>query len=200
MDAIESTTSARSNLKTVPDLVLPCQKPADGTWNLYAKTGNTYKRVSDDMVIECARQLVEFDFRMNAAQVVNRAQVVKFLTLHIGTRNNEVFAVMLLTGDRRFIAYEELFQGTPTTTAVDTRRVLESVLRSRASAIILAHNHAQGACTPSTADVDITYKLFHTLSTVGVELLDHLIIGERVFSFAERNCLNECWLRAHAQS
>jgi DNA repair protein RadC len=137
---------------------------------------------------------------MNAAQVVNMAQVVKFLTLHIGTRNNEVFAVMFLTGDRRFIAYEELFQGTPTTTAVDTRRVLESVLRSRASAIILAHNHAQGACTPSTADVDITYKLFHTLSTVGVELLDHLIIGERVFSFAERNCLNECWLRAHAQS
>jgi DNA repair protein RadC len=196
----ESTTPARPNGKTLPDLVLPCQKPADGTWNLYAKAGNTYKRVSDDVVIECARQLVDFDFRMNASRVVDMAQVIKFLTLHIGARNREVFAVMLLTGDRRFIAYEELFEGTPTTTSVETRGVLESVFRSRASAIILAHNHAQGGCTPSTADIDVTYKLFRTLSTVGVELVDHLIIGEQVFSFANRNCLNECWLRAHAYS
>ena len=179
--------------------MLPRQKSAEGTWNLYAKSGKKYTRVSDDLVIACARQLVEYDFHMSAAQVVNMAQVIKFLTLHIGTRNKDVFAVMHLTTDRRFIAYEELFEGTPTTTRVETRGVLESVFRSRASAIILAHNHAQGGSTPSTADIDVTYNLFRTLGTVGVELVDHLIIGEQVFSFVERNCLNECWLRAHAQ-
>jgi DNA repair protein RadC len=108
-------------------------------------------------------------------------------------------AAMHLTADRRFIAYEELARGNATTTTVETRRVLESVLDSRASAIVIAHSHPQGSCTPSTADVDITYRLFRLLGTMGVDLVDHIIIDKEVFSFAERNCLNECWLRAHAQ-
>jgi DNA repair protein RadC len=199
MVTCDTTTPARPNRKSVPDLVLPCQKPADGTLHLYAKSGDAYNRVPDHTVIECARRLVEAKFCVHATQVVNVVQVVQFLTLHIGPRDQEVFAAMHLTTDRRFIAYEELARGNATTTTVETRRVLESVLDSRASAIVIAHNHPQGSCKPSTADVDITYRLFRLLGMIGVELVDHIIIGKEMFSFAEHNYLNECWLRAHAQ-
>jgi DNA repair protein RadC len=200
MDLIESTTSARPKRKTSPDLVLPRQKPIDGTYNLYVKTGDAFERAPDKLVIECAQQLVESDFRVGATKVTSIAQVLDFLTLHIGSRDEEVFAVMLLTQDRRFIAYEELSHGTVVTTAVELRSVMETVVRSRASCVIAAHNHPQGGCEPSQADISLTSRLYRALKMIDVELLDHVIIGAQVFSFYSRGCLREPWLALHAQA
>jgi DNA repair protein RadC len=94
--------------------------------------------------------------------------VIDFLTLRIGSQDDEVFAVMLLDKRRRFIGYEELFRGTVDTVQVETRTVLECVVRSRASFCILSHNHPQGGSEPSHADVRITYQLYRTLKMLNV--------------------------------
>ena len=199
MDVCESTTPARLK-RNLPKLVLPHRKPDEQTYGLYIETGDGFMRAPDTLVIERAQQLVAAGFCPSATVVTNPSQVIEFLTLQLGARNNEVFAVMLLDKRRRFIGYEELFEGTIDTTTVEVRRVLSCVVQSRASSVILAHNHPQGACVPSRADAAITDKLQRMLTMLDVELLDHIIIGETAFSFEARGVLKTPWLAAHADS
>ena len=60
---------------------------------------------------------------------------------------------------------------------VEPRVVLKTVLERNASYLILAHNHPSGDCTPSHADIAVTNKLIDLLQPIGVQLLDHLVIG-----------------------
>ena len=200
MAICDITTPAHPNRNPFPQLVLPRRSAEDCTYGLYVKNGKSFQHAPNALVIECAQQLIAADFCQGAIEVTNLAQVTDFLTLQIGGRNHEVFAVMLLDGQRRFIGFEELFEGTPTTAPVEVRRVLSCVIQSRASAVICAHNHPHGGCAPSHADVRITYQLYRTLKMLEVELLDHLIVGATVLSFADRGWLTEPWLALHAEA
>lgn len=62
-------------------------------------------------------------------------------------------------------------------------------LSRNASAVILVHNHPSGTATPFPADEFTTRELKAALDLVDVEVLDHLIVGESVLSFAERGLL-----------
>jgi DNA repair protein RadC len=189
------TTPARLNRNAAPQLVLPLRTP-DDDWMppFYVKVGASYELASDALVIERAQRLIAADFRPGASVITSIAQVMEFLNLKIGDRDDEVFAVMLLDKRRRFIGYEELFHGTVDTVKVEVRRVLSCVVRSRACGVILGHNHPSGGCEPSHADVRITYQLYRMLKVIEVELLDHIIVAEKVVSFQEKGWMREPWL------
>src|SRR5262249_36030809 len=120
MATADLTTPARLNRNAAPQLVLPLRTP-DDDWMppLYVKVGACYERAPDALVIERAQQLITADFRPGASVVTSIAQVMEFLKLKIGDRDDEVFAVMLLDKRRRFIGYEELFHGTVDTVVSD---------------------------------------------------------------------------------
>ena len=63
------------------------------------------------------------------------------------------------------------------TTAIDAGAIFREALKAGAEEIIVAHNHPSGDPTPSKADYDTTVKLNDGANLVGLELLDHLIIG-----------------------
>ena len=63
------------------------------------------------------------------------------------------------------------------TAAIDAGAIFREALAARAEEIIVAHNHPSGDPTPSKADYDTTVKLNEGASLVGLELIDHLIIG-----------------------
>ena len=63
------------------------------------------------------------------------------------------------------------------TTAIDAGAIFREALKAGAEEIIVAHNHPSGDPTPSKADYDTTVKLNDGASLVGLELVDHLIIG-----------------------
>lgn len=63
------------------------------------------------------------------------------------------------------------------TTAIDAGAIFREALKAGAEEIIVAHNHPSGDPTPSKADYDTTAKLNAGASLVGLELMDHLIIG-----------------------
>jgi DNA repair protein RadC len=193
------TTPTRPNRNPAPQLVLPLRTP-DDDWMppLYFKVGTRFEPAPDALVIERAQQLITADFRPGASVVTSIAQVMDFLRLKIGDRDDEVFAVMLLDKRKRFIGYEELFHGTVDTVQVEVRSVLSYVVRSRASGVICAHNHPSGGCEPSHADVRVTYQLYRMLKVIEVELLDHIIVAERMLSFEERGWMKEPWLALRA--
>ncbi|EEW0912219.1 hypothetical protein R0P36_005335, partial [Escherichia coli O4] len=58
-----------------------------------------------------------------------------------------------------------------------------------AAAVILAHNHPSGETEPSQADRHITKRVANALALVEVRVLDHLVVGDDVMSFAERGWL-----------
>lgn len=72
----------------------------------------------------------------------------------------------------------EISHGAVDMVNVDTRKIIATVLERHASKIILAHNHPSGVLTPSDADIAISRTLENALQVFGVELMDHVIVGD----------------------
>ena len=147
------------------------------------------KRAEIAAVIEMARRALAQP--LQAAPVFDATQKVKdYVALHLGSRGQEVFAVLFLDGQHRLLALEEMFHGTLTQTSVYPREVVRRALQLNAGALILAHNHPSGLAEPSRADELLTQTLKQALQLVDVRVLDHLIVGRgTVLSFAERGLL-----------
>lgn len=66
--------------------------------------------------------------------------------------------------------------GNINTSIVHPREVMKAAILSNAAAMILAHNHPSGDCTPSKEDKEITKRLKEAGEILGIEVLDHLIV------------------------
>jgi DNA repair protein RadC len=92
------------------------------------------------------------------------------------------------------VTYPALLQeGTIDQAAVYPRTVAETALRHRAHSVILAHNHPGGALQPSKADIRVTRKVMEAMKPLGIDVLDHIIVGNAgYYSFAaERSMTDE---------
>ena len=85
---------------------------------------------------------------------------------------------LFLDARKRLLAERELFRGTLTRTAVEPRTVLKEALWCRASAGILFHTHPSGDPTPSAEDLSFTRQMSAAGKILGIELADHLILGD----------------------
>jgi DNA repair protein RadC len=68
--------------------------------------------------------------------------------------------------------------GTVNCTLVDTREIMKTALVGNAVSILLAHNHPSGDVTPSSDDVKMTLKVLAAAEFLGIQLVDHIIIGD----------------------
>ena len=108
------------------------------------------------------------------------------LTAVLQDQPSEVFAILCLSTKHRVIAYHEVSRGTLDTALVHPREVFKAALLANAAAIILAHNHPSGDPAPSTDDYTLTQRLVEAGQLLGVDVLDHIVIGDgRYTSFKE---------------
>ena len=147
------------------------------------------KRAELLAVMETARRALAQ--QMVATPVFDSPGRVKdYLGLQLGSRPQEVFAVLFLDGQHRLLRLEEMFHGTLTQTSVYPREVLRRALVLNAAAVVLAHNHPSGVAEPSRADEYLTQTLKTALQMIDVRVLDHIIVGQgQVVSMAERGLL-----------
>jgi DNA repair protein RadC len=117
------------------------------------------------------------------------AMTQAFLSARLRDYPFEVFACLFLDNRHRVVAFEELFRGTIDGASVHPREVLRRVLHHNAAAVIFAHNHPSGVAEPSRADEAVTRRLRDALGLVDVRVLDHVIVADETFSFAERGLL-----------
>lgn len=88
------------------------------------------------------------------------------------------------------LAFEELFRGSLSGTAVYPREVVQRALKLNAAAAILVHNHPSGVAEPSRADEVLTERLTEALGLIDVRVLDHIVVGDGEWvSFSERGLL-----------
>jgi DNA repair protein RadC len=103
--------------------------------------------------------------------------------------NHEVFGLLHLDNRNRLIAVADLFRGTIDGASVHPREVVQSVLQHGSAGVILFHNHPSGVGEPSPADHGVTRRLRTALQLIDVKVLDHLIVGDPVYSFQEAGLL-----------
>jgi DNA repair protein RadC len=143
---------------------------------------------SEAEVLEAAAGFIKERFKRSET-FTSALDAQNFLNLRLGYQEREVFAVLFLDSQHRLIEYQELFFGTIDAAAVYPREVIKAALHHNAAAVIFSHNHPSGVSQPSQADISITDKLKKALDLIDVRTLDHIIVGEETFSFAENGYL-----------
>ena len=100
----------------------------------------------------------------------------------MGILRKERVDIMCLNSRFEYICRETVALGTLNCANVVPRDILYPAITSSASFVILAHNHPSGDSTPSSEDILFTKKIFDSLDLVGIQLLDHIVIGKRGWS------------------
>jgi DNA repair protein RadC len=108
-----------------------------------------------------------------------------FRLFYAGKQEREHFALMLLDSQHKVLECSVIFSGTIDGAAVYPREIVKAALYSNAAAVILAHNHPSGVVEPSTADKRITERIQSALALVDIRVLDHIIVGDSCYSFAQ---------------
>ncbi|WP_130871019.1 JAB domain-containing protein [Intestinimonas massiliensis (ex Afouda et al. 2020)] len=88
---------------------------------------------------------------------------------------NEMLCLLCLDGKHKVLGIRRLGEGNVNAVSITTRLIAEAALSLNASAVVLAHNHVSGIALPSDEDVATTNSLAPILSTLGIDLTDHLI-------------------------
>lgn len=111
----------------------------------------------------------------------NPEAVFEYISPRMTQLEKEQFMVILLNAKNHVIDVESVSIGTQTSTLVHPREIFKAAIRRNAHSIILVHNHPSGDPTPSREDREITRRLIEAGKLIGIEVLDHLVIGDRRF-------------------
>lgn len=115
---------------------------------------------------------------------------VEYCRALLAFRPRECFYAVCLDSRRKILHTAKVSEGTVNDAAVSPRMVVEKALRYKATGVLLCHNHPGGSAKPSYEDIYLTNRLKSMLEPLGVEMMDHIIIGEdQYFSFFENNML-----------
>jgi DNA repair protein RadC len=119
------------------------------------------------------------------------AEAAPLLAQYIGDTDREVFAVALLTVRHRVLGLHTVSVGCLTSSLVHPREVFKPAILAGSAALLLAHNHPSGDPDPSAEDIALTRRLVSAGQLLGIEILDHVILGEagRFVSLRERGVL-----------
>ncbi|MDF1506875.1 DNA repair protein RadC [Robertmurraya sp. DFI.2.37] len=93
----------------------------------------------------------------------------------------EHFVCLYLNTKNQVLHKKTVFIGSLNASIVHPREVFKEALRRSSASVICLHNHPSGDPTPSREDIEVTKRLVEAGKIIGIEILDHLIIGENKF-------------------
>lgn len=138
---------------------------------------------------------VEFGKRLGRVRNPGRpvisspADVDGLLRGRIANRDRENFVAVLLNTKNEVLEISTISIGTLSNSLVHPREVFKPAVRASAASVVLAHNHPSGKVEPSREDREITGRLVDAAEILGIEVLDHVIVGDGYFSMKERGML-----------
>jgi DNA repair protein RadC len=123
-------------------------------------------------------------------KITSKDDVTKILAPHMMFLPQEEFRVMLLNAKQKLIRVETVSLGSLDKALVEPRDVFRPAITFNAASLVIVHNHPSGDTQPSEQDVLLTRELCMCGIILGIEVLDHIIIGVRDHvSFKERGLL-----------
>ena len=135
---------------------------------------------------ELGRRLASFKqekkVRINSAK-----DVAKIFLPEMSTLQKELFKGVYIDARKNIIKEETIFVGSLNTSVIHPREIFQPAITYGAAAVILIHNHPSGDPNPSEEDVEITKQLIESGNILEIEVLDHIIIGDKkYFSLREK--------------
>ncbi len=149
---------------------------------------------------ENAATLIKLTIALSRRQQLRRAdmehilsttqQCGEYLIPYFYGATEEMVYLLALDGKCKVLGCSKLFTGTVNSAGLSVRSVVEYALRSKATSIVLSHNHTSGIAIPSQEDIEATKTIADALAMVDVLLADHIIVADGDFvSMAESNLM-----------
>ncbi|WP_057561679.1 RadC family protein [Paraclostridium sordellii] len=134
---------------------------------------------------------LELGIRISSAKptkykVTNPWDIYKYYMESLRYLNKEIFKIILLNTKNEIICDIDVSVGTLNMSLVHPREVFREAIKRNSNKIILIHNHPSGNIEPSNEDKNVTLRLIKCGDLIGIEVIDHIIIGDGLYySFKE---------------
>lgn len=109
--------------------------------------------------------------------------------LRMHEESEEYLYMICMNTKNKIIGVFEVSHGNVNSSIFGVREILQKALLANAVSIIMIHNHPSGDPSPSREDIKVTERLAEAAKLVGIELLDHIIVGEKYVSLKEKGYL-----------
>ncbi|MEF9945118.1 MAG: DNA repair protein RadC [Lachnospiraceae bacterium] len=140
--------------------------------------------------------LLEFSKRLSKASAekglrfTEPASIAEYYMEEMRHQRQENIKLLMLNSKAKLIGETNVSKGTVNGSMITPRELFIEALEKNAVSIILLHNHPSGDPTPSKDDILITRRIREAGNLIGIELLDHIIIGNHCYiSFVEKELL-----------
>lgn len=130
---------------------------------------------------------IELGYRVATSAVPKHGHIVstttagKWLMKEMGDLHQEHLMVLFLNTKNEIIKKKTIFIGTVNSSVAHPREIFKEAVKYPTARLIIAHNHPSGDTEPSHADVLFTKRMIACGELMGIEVLDHLIIGENQY-------------------
>lgn len=119
-------------------------------------------------------------------------KLLKYCKIKIGTLPEEEFHVLFLDNKMRLINDKKYGIENVNEVILHVRGIIQNTIELHAGNVVLVHNHPSGDVTPSQTDIDTTNEIKNSLKSIGVKLLDHIVVsGDRHYCFRENYLLED---------
>jgi len=124
-------------------------------------------------------------------KLTNARELAAYLMPLYGASHVERFGVVLVDTKYQLIRVRVIAVGSSDAVTAEPREVFRDALLGGAAAVVLFHNHPSGDPTPSPDDVSLTHRMINAGRVVGIDVIDHLIVGDaRYFSMRESHLIH----------
>ena len=186
-----------SREKTAVELAGEVISEADGLHGLYDVSVHELTQINGIGEAKACKILAAVELGRRIGRVRNPgrpmisspADVERLLRGRMANLDRENFVVVLLNTKNEVIETSTVSIGTLGASLVHPREVFKPAVRASAASVILAHNHPSGKVEPSQEDRELTRRLGEAADILGIEVLDHVIVGDGYFSMKEHGML-----------
>jgi DNA repair protein RadC len=130
--------------------------------------------------IELGRRLARTSMA-DTVTIRSPQDVAAYLMEDLRYLQKEHFVVLFLNTKNHVVAQETLSMGSLNASIVHPREVFRAAIKRSSASIICVHNHPSGDPTPSPEDIAMTSRLVEAGQIIGIEVLDHIILGDQNF-------------------
>ncbi len=109
------------------------------------------------------------------------ADAYEFWRLEMESLDHEQLRTLNLNSKNRIISAPLIYQGTINMTTIRIAEIFRPAIIDNATSLLICHNHPSGDCEPSIEDVDMTKELVRAGNLLGIDVVDHIIIGKGKF-------------------
>lgn len=139
------------------------------------------KAIQLKAVCELARRMVQPVNRRNI-KVNSSADVADFLMNELRFEKIEHVKLLLLNAKNVIVRIVDVSKGGMNSAIVEPKEILQEAIKCGIPKIILVHNHPSGDSSPSKADIELTKRLYSSANILGIQLLDHIVIGDGCYT------------------